>query len=177
MSMGCLLNITATNETPGMRRSRIFAALIRGRFFAFQPSSNSSPSHADTAQIRLRISAERSPIKQLLTLARSMHRVGDAPVERALIAIFHRPENRPVHDRISERILARLQPPLARIIADGIAAGVFRAQDSCGAAGLVLSTFSALHHLVSSPNDMPEALAQLNQFVLRGLGYGGDIRP
>ena len=100
--------------------------------------------------------AERSPIEQLLTLGRSMQHVGDAPVERELIAIFHRPENRQVHDRISERILARLQPTLARIIADGIAAGVFRAQDPCRAAALVLSTFSALHHLVSGPDDCPE---------------------
>jgi len=111
-----------------------------------------------------------SPVERLLTLGRVLADVGAQPYERDLIEIFHRPENRAVHDRVSAIILARLSPVLTAIIADGIAAGLFRPQDPRLAASFVLGNFTLLHDVVSEAAQMPAAMAQLNIFILRGLG-------
>jgi len=66
---------------------------------------------------------------------------------------------------------------LSTIIGHGIAANLFRPQDPRLAAAFVLGTFSSLHHVVTSPHEMPAAIAQLDSFLLRGLGYEGEIRP
>jgi AcrR family transcriptional regulator len=118
-----------------------------------------------------------SPIDRLLALGKALREVGHDRVERDLVETFHRPENRAVHDRVSERMLARLAPALHTIIADGIAANLFRPQDPRLAAAFVLGSFTMLHDVVSDPVDMHAATAQLNTFILRGLGYGGDIDP
>ena len=51
---------------------------------------------------------ELSPIDRLLALGKTMQEVGREPHERDLVEMFHRPENRAVHDRISEHIVTRL---------------------------------------------------------------------
>ena len=116
-----------------------------------------------------------SPARRLLTLGGAMFEVGAGPAERDLIEAFHRPENRAVHDRMSERIVGRLAPTIAGVIADGIAAGEFRVGDPGRAATYVLGAFSALHAAVARPEDLGPALAELNAFVLRGLGYEGEV--
>jgi AcrR family transcriptional regulator len=118
---------------------------------------------------------ELSPIDRLVALGRTMQEVGQEPYERDLVEMFHRPENRAVHDRISEHIVTRLTPSLTTIIADGVRAGQFDARDPRLAAALVLASFNALHHVVSHPEELPEAIAQLDRFILRGLGFTGDI--
>jgi AcrR family transcriptional regulator len=118
---------------------------------------------------------DASPVERLLRLGAALSDVGDEPYERELIEILHRPENRAVHDRISEGSIARLGPMVAEVIADGIAAGSFRRQDPRHAAAFVLAAFSALHEIVSEQADVPEATAELNAFILRGLGYDGEI--
>jgi len=82
-----------------------------------------------------------------------------------------------VHDRISERMLVQLAPAVATLIGDGIAADLFSPQDARLSAAFVLGAFTSLHHVVSNPDDLPTAIAQLDVFVLRGLGYAGEINP
>ena len=117
-----------------------------------------------------------SPIDRLMALGRALSDVGRDAHERDLVEVFHRPENRALHDRMTERIIAQLAPPLAGIIRDGIAANVFRPQDARLSAAFVLGTFTSLHHVVSDPDDMPTAIAHLDAFILRGLGYAGEVR-
>ena len=121
--------------------------------------------------------ASLSPIDRLLALGKALQEIGREPYERDLIEMFHRPENRAVHDRISERILARLAPSLTTIIADGVSAHLFRPQNPRLAAAFVLGSFTLLHHVVSDPEGMPAATTQLETFILRGLGYAGEIDP
>lgn len=118
-----------------------------------------------------------SPLHRLLAFGQSLREVGRERHERDLVEIFHRPENRAVHDRISERTLVQLAPPLATIIGDGIDANLFRPQDARLSAAFMLGAFTSLHHVVSDPDDMPAAIAELDVFVLRGLGYTGEIHP
>jgi AcrR family transcriptional regulator len=118
---------------------------------------------------------ELSPIDRLLALGKTMQEVGREPYERDLVEMFHRPENRAVHDRISEHMVIRLTPSLSTIIADGVAARLFDAPDPRLAAAFVLASFASLHHVVNHPDELPAAIAQLDRFILRGLGFAGDI--
>lgn len=115
-----------------------------------------------------------SPVEQLLTLGKVLGEIGSESYQRDLFANFHRPENRAVHERMSAGILARLAPTLAAIIAAGIAAGTFRPQDPRLAASFVLGSFTLLHDVVSDPAELPVATAQLNTFILRGLGSASE---
>jgi AcrR family transcriptional regulator len=118
--------------------------------------------------------ADRSPVERVLALGGAVSQVGREPYERELIEMFHRPENRAVHDRVGEHVFARIAPPLAAVIAEGIAAGQFVAQDPDRAARYVLACFDVLHDVVEDPSEVPVAMEQLNHFVLRALGAGGS---
>jgi AcrR family transcriptional regulator len=117
----------------------------------------------------------RSPVERLLGFATAIDAIGVAPYERDLIEVFHRPENRAIHDRMSERTVARLRPLIATLVADGIAEGLFRPQDPGRAAAFVMACFGSLHEVVTDPADVPAATGHLNEFVLRGLGYTGEM--
>src|SRR5712691_9807017 len=110
-----------------------------------------------------------SPLQRLLAFGQCMSEVGRERHERDLVEIFHRPENRVVHDRISERMLVQLATAVATLIGDGIDADLFSPQDARLSAAFVLGAFTSLHHVVSNPDDLPTAIAQLDVFVLRGL--------
>ena len=115
-----------------------------------------------------------SPVERLLALGRSVGQVGAEPNERELIDVYHRPENRAIHDRLTERILGRAIATVEPIVSDGIAEGQFAHQDPRLAAGFVLATFTSLHDLVGHEADVKEVASELNAFILRGLGYRGD---
>lgn len=115
-----------------------------------------------------------SPVERLLTLGRSVGQVGTQPHERELIDVFHRPENRAIHDRLMERILARVAATVESIVADGIAEGQFAHQDPHLAAGFVLATFTSLHELVGNEANVERVASELNAFILRGLGHGRE---
>jgi AcrR family transcriptional regulator len=115
-----------------------------------------------------------SPVERLLGLGRSVGQVGTEPSERELIDVFHRPENRAIHDRLTGRIVARLVATVESIVSDGIATGQFSHQDPHLAAGFVLATFTSLHDLVGAEADVQSVASELNAFILRGLGYRGD---
>jgi AcrR family transcriptional regulator len=116
-----------------------------------------------------------SPVERLLTLGRSVGQVGAEPNERELIDVFHRPANRAIHDRLAERIVVRLMATVESIVADGIVQGQFADQDARLAAGFVLATFTSLHDLIDSGASIERVTSELDVFILRGLGYRGDI--
>jgi AcrR family transcriptional regulator len=112
-----------------------------------------------------------SPVERLLTLGESVGRVGTDPREHELIDVFHRPENRAIHDLLMARILVRATATVESIVSDGIAQRQFMAQDPHLAAGFVLATFTSLHDLVDRGADIVGVASELNGFILRGLGY------
>jgi AcrR family transcriptional regulator len=119
----------------------------------------------------------RSPVERVLALGSAVTEVGREPYERELIEVFHRPENRAVHDRVGEHAFARMAPLLARVVAEGIAAGQFMPQDPDRAARYVLACFEALHEVIDDPAQVPDAMEELNAFVLRALGADGSHAP
>jgi AcrR family transcriptional regulator len=114
---------------------------------------------------------DRSAVERLLALGEAMADVGRPAHERDLLEFIHRPENLTVHEQMSDRIMARLAPTLTTIIGDGVDDGTFCRQDAALAATFVLGVFSRLHDAVRTPEDLPRALAELDAFVLRGLGH------
>jgi hypothetical protein len=40
-----------------------------------------------------------------------------------------------------------------------------------------MACFGSLHEVVRAPEDVPAAIDELNEFVLRGLGYDRDVPP
>jgi AcrR family transcriptional regulator len=118
---------------------------------------------------------DRSPVERLLAFGEQVSQVGGEPYELDLIEVVHRPENRAVHDRMGERALARLAPAIATIVADGVRQGQFKTRDPERAATFVMACFASLHEVVNDPGDVRAATAELDAFVLRGLGYDGEI--
>ncbi len=155
------------------------AGVAKGTFylyFATKDDAVGAVAELMVEQVASRVQAiaddpERSPIERLLAFGGQIGEVGGEAYERDLIEVFHRPENRVLHDRIGERALARLAPAISEVIADGIERGEFRRQDPTRAAACVMACFGTIHELVSDPADVPVAIAELNGFILRGLGH------
>ncbi len=118
---------------------------------------------------------DQSPVERLLAFAAAIGQVGGNSYERDLIEIFHRPENRAIHDRISEHTFRALAPLVSAIVAEGVDSGMFRAIDPVRAAAYVFACFSSLHDVVSDPTEVAAVTRELNAFVLRGLGYDGQL--
>ena len=118
---------------------------------------------------------DRSPIERLLSFGTELSAIGGEPYELDLIEAFHRPENRAIHDQMGDRVFTRLAPAIEAIVADGIAQGLFRPQDPRHAAAFVTACINSLHDLVTRADEIAEATAQLSAFILRGLGYEGEI--
>ena len=94
--------------------------------------------------------------------------------EAELMAVIHRPENQPIHDRLAAPIRARLAPMVRLVIADGARDGVFADQDPDHAAAFVLATYGALDALVADPAQLAGVIRELDAFVLRGLACHGN---
>ncbi len=118
---------------------------------------------------------DRSPVERILAVGRATRQIGGEPHERDLIEVFHRPENRAIHDRLGESARERMKPTMSAVIDDGIKKGLFRPQDPARAAAFVLACFSIMHDVIAGPADVPVAIDELDAFVLRGLGYEGEL--
>ena len=90
---------------------------------------------------------------------------------RDLVAHYHGPEHRDVHDRLAHEVNRQLVPVMAGIVAQGVAEGAFEATDSTAAAAFALSAIEGLDllgHRGSEAAAVPTA--ELTRFILRGLG-------
>jgi hypothetical protein len=67
-----------------------------------------------------------SPVQRVAALGDALTDVGRQALERDLIEMIHRPDNRAVHDSMSQQVMSRLTPTLTSVIREGIDAGVFR---------------------------------------------------
>jgi AcrR family transcriptional regulator len=159
------------------------AGVAKGTFYLYFATKDDAVNAVASAMVegvaeRVQAAATdttRSPVARLLAFGAGISEVGDESYERELIEVFHRPENRVLHDRIGDQALVRLAPVVAAIIADGIGAGQFRRQDPDHAAAYVMACFGSLHEVVTAVEAVPDAIDELNQFVLRGLGYEGEV--
>ena len=87
-----------------------------------------------------------------------------------LIAHYHGPEHREVHDRLSHEVNRQLVPVIAAIIEQGVAEGVFDVGNPRAAAAFVLAAAEGLDLLATSGTLDAGTADALMSFVMRGLG-------
>jgi AcrR family transcriptional regulator len=92
-----------------------------------------------------------------------------------LLDIFHRPDNRALHDRLAEHLTPRLVPLVESIVEQGVAEGSFDVPDTRAAAWFVLGGLLSAELSGASAAEMPAALAGATRLALRALGCDGAI--
>ncbi len=115
--------------------------------------------------------AEAGAVAKLLALRDAILAFAADRAGRELAEIFHRPENRAVHDRIEERITPRFAPLVEKIVRQGIAEGVFTAEDPRVASWFVFGGLHALEVGFTDPNALPAAIKEATVCALRALGH------
>ncbi len=88
-----------------------------------------------------------------------------------LADFMHRPENRPLHDRMAEHFVPALIPLMESIVVQGVAEGVFNVRDPRAAAWFVLGGLQSAELSGTPVADMPAAIKAVTGFSLRALGY------
>jgi AcrR family transcriptional regulator len=91
-----------------------------------------------------------------------------------LVEILHREGNAAIHDRLSDHLAPRLVAVVERIVAQGVAEGVFDVPDVRAAAWFVLSGLRSAELSGASFEEMPAALTAATELALRALGYGRE---
>jgi len=114
---------------------------------------------------------EAGAVAKLVALRDAILDLANDAAGRELAGIYHRPENRAVHDRMAERMTPRLAPLLERIVRQGIAEGVFTAEDPRVAAWFVLGGLHALEVGFTDPAALPAAVTRATAYALRALGH------
>ena len=97
-------------------------------------------------------------VARLFALRDTVLAIASDSTGRELAEIYHRPENRAVHDRMAERLLLRLAPLVERIVRQGVAEGVFTAENPRVAAWFVLGGLHMLEVGFTKPADLPAAI-------------------
>ncbi|MEJ2184471.1 MAG: TetR/AcrR family transcriptional regulator [Gemmatimonadota bacterium] len=95
------------------------------------------------------------------------------PASWELAEVYHRPENRAVHDRMAQRLLPRLLPLVEGIVEQGVAEGVFVAGDPQVAAWFILGGLHGLELGFPDRERMAGGLAEAMDCAFRALGHGG----
>jgi len=90
---------------------------------------------------------------------------------RELAEIYHRPENREVHNRMAERVMPRLAPIVENIIRQGVDEGVFVAEDPNMAARYILGGMSVVETAITDRRDLTGLINTALAYALRSLGY------
>jgi TetR/AcrR family transcriptional regulator, fatty acid metabolism regulator protein len=93
------------------------------------------------------------------------------PTAVELADFMHRPENRPLHDRMAEHFVPALIPLMESIVSQGVAEGVFNVRDPHAAAWFVLGGLQSAELSGTPVADMPAAILAVTGFALRALGY------
>lgn len=172
-------------DATSVREIREAAGIAQGTFYWHFPSKESL---AD-AIVEMSAEASAGAIAHVLgdpgigAIERFV-RVRDAAfarfaTETGTLEAFHRPGNAEMHDRIAQASRRTLVPLLAAFVSDGIAEGVFTAHDPQGAALFVARAAETIDAglLLADPGSGPRYAAALTEFVLRGLGYTGQLPP
>jgi len=97
--------------------------------------------------------------------------VAGDPTGWELAEIYHRPENRAVHDRMAERLLPRLVPLVERVIRQGVAESVFTAPNPRVSAWFVLGGLHGLELASTDRAELPRAIVDATHCALRALGH------
>lgn len=110
-------------------------------------------------------------IAKLFALRDAMMSIEGKPVIQELAEIYHRPENRAVHDRMADRLILRLAPVVENVVIQGVAEGVFVVDNPRVAAWLILGGIRVLELASPDPADVHAAMDDMIHYALRALGH------
>lgn len=110
-------------------------------------------------------------VEKLEAMAAVLLELNDEPHEVELMSVFHRPDNMPIHDRVTRSLARRLTPHVAAIVRQGVAEGVFVSEDPETSAAFIIGSLQGLETAFTDVGETRRAVRQLRTFVLRGLGY------
>lgn len=120
-------------------------------------------------------------VERLLGFRDALAGFESAPAALEMAEIIHRPENRAMHDRLTEHLVPRLVPLVESIVTQGVREGVFDVPDPRAAAWFVLGGLQSAELSGTRVEDLPKALATVTDLALRALGHtpppAGERRP
>lgn len=111
-----------------------------------------------------------SALQKLVLVRNALVEMSDEPHESELLELYHRPENRDVHDRLARNLGPHLAPELARIIEQGTAEGVFCCDNPLAAAWFILGGLSAIEDAFGHSHDFGHVLGRAGELIVRCLG-------
>lgn len=159
------------------------AGTAKGTFYLYFPSKDHlidavagqmTAEMVDAAEKALSVNGPGA-VERFILLLEAMITLASDPTGREMIDRYHEPENRAIHDRMAEQIVARLVPIVQDIIEQGIAEKVFTVEDPHQAAWFVLGGIHALEIAFGGPSLTPTALTRSFPLVLRALGYTEEL--
>lgn len=119
-------------------------------------------------------STDAGAVAKVLALRDAMLAIAADPAGWEIAEVYHRPENRAVHDRMAERIASRLGPLVESMVTQGVAEGTFHADDPRVSAWFVLGGFHMLEVGFAERAHLPAAIRHATRCALGALGYAGS---
>lgn len=110
-------------------------------------------------------------VAKLLALRDTLLNFANDAAGRELAEIYHRPENRAVHDRMAERIAPRLAPFVEKVVRQGVAEGIFTTPDPRVAAWFILGGLHMLESGFTDRADLSAAIEAATECTFGALGY------
>lgn len=110
-------------------------------------------------------------VGRLLAFRDAVLAIASDPTGWELAEVYHRPENRAVHDRMAERLLPRLLPLVEGIVRQGVDDGVFEVENPRVAAWFVLGGLHAIELAFSERSEISALIVDATNFALRSLGH------
>jgi len=118
--------------------------------------------------------AEASAPERLTSLVQSLGSLAASPANADMAELLHRPENRALHDRLTDPLAQRMFVLVEGIVGQGVAEGSMQVDDLGAAAWFVLSGLQGVERAGTPVARMPAALDQALVLALRALGVRGE---
>jgi AcrR family transcriptional regulator len=118
--------------------------------------------------------AEASAPERLKGLVQALGSLTASPANAAMAELLHRPENRALHDRLTEPLAQRMFVLVEGIVGQGVAESSMQVDDLGAAAWFVLSGLQGVERAGTPVAGMPAALDHALVLALRALGVRGE---
>ncbi|HEY3408675.1 MAG TPA: TetR/AcrR family transcriptional regulator [Propionicimonas sp.] len=118
--------------------------------------------------------AEASAPERLQCLVQALGSLAAGPANAAMAELLHRPENRALHDRLTEPLAQRMFVLVEEIVSQGVTEGSMHVADAGAAAWFVLGGLQGVERAGTPVAEMPAALDHALVLALRALGVRGE---
>lgn len=121
------------------------------------------------------VATDATAVEKLLALRDVLCGFDNDPSAIDLSDFIHRPENRALHDRLTENIAVSMVALVESIITQGVSEGVFDVADPHAAAWFVGAGLQSVELAGTPATEMGAAFDTVIQLALRALGHEGAV--